>query len=296
MKMASFLLTPTLLVALLAGVQAADVQQLRGEPAKPLNEAVITRSFDELAIATNANAQAKATAKAALSQQQNYASHVSIKAVMEDYDKVKALVPEARAATLKVRMYASRARQHAEHTVEVEKESRRIPEYAAERSKEAVEGWIAAEAAKVAEASAVSPAEAAKSKQDKIAAKVAAAAEPYHLALLRQQKFTAETYSKAKTAQQSSVKLQTKAREMALQAQQLQAGNLVVDAQEMMSQAHAVMNEAETLRQWATKLYNQADKAGKATGGYTASEQQAATAAAVSAVINPPMKLPAAAL
>lgn len=284
---------PLLLIGLGAGVHSADSQQLRGVPASMLlNSTVLQRASDELRIAESARMQATATSKAVRVEQQNYASHVPITRATEDYDRVKAVVPEAKAAALTARMYAAQARQHADHTKEVELETRHIPEFAAERSKEAVEGWISAEARQAAAASAISPKEAAKAKRDKVAAGVAAAAEPYHLALLRSQKFVAQTYSKAKTAQQSSLELQEKAKKIAVTAQELQASGLGVDAQAAMGTAHSMMNEAENLRQWAVKLYKQANTADSSAGAYTVSEQQAAVNAAATMVINAPMKLP----
>lgn len=286
-----------LFIALIAGAHGADIHLRGASEAEPegtlMNSTIVRLSMNELKIAENANIQAKGTAKAAQAQRDSYAAHVTVKKALKNYDKVSALVPEARAEALKARMYASEARQHADHTIKVEDESRHIPEMAAQQAKLAVEGWIASDAKASAEAAALSPKEAAKSRADKIAAKVAAAAEPYHLALLRNQKFAAETLNKAKTAQQSSQELQTKAKQMALTAQTMQTAGLGVDAQSMMTTAHGLMDQAETLRQWGDKLYKQANSAESSTGIYTAEAQQAATNAAMTAIINKPMTLPA---
>jgi len=267
----------------------ADIH-LRGGPA--LATAVVQRSIEELKIAEHANLQAKDSAKAAQAQQLTYGSHVAGAKALETYDKVAALVPEARAGVLKTRMYAMEARQHAAHTSEVESATRHIPEMAAETARAAVKGWIASDAAKVAKGRALSTKEATKLKTDKLAASVAAAAEPYHLALLRNQKFAAETLNKAQTAQQSAVALETKARRMAGTAQQMQAAAMPLDAQSMMSTASGMMTEAENLRQWGNKLYKQANTAQESTGAYTAEAQQAATNAAMTTVVNAPMRLP----
>jgi len=64
----------------------------------------------------------------------------------------------------------------------------------------------------------------------------------------------------------------------------------------MMSTAHALMSEGENMRQWSLKLYDQANTAHSTAGGYTVEEQQAAKNAAMTAVVNAPMKLPPAAL
>lgn len=253
------------------------------------------RSLEELAIAETAKNQAKDAAAAALARQQNYASSVSIKRAQGAYEKTRPEIPKARAGALETRTYAMLARQHADHANQVAADFQRIPQLAAAQSNRALQGWIQAEAEKSAEKAAMSPKEAAQAKKNKIAAAVAAAAEPYHLALIRNQKFATEAYAKAKTAQASSKQLQTDAKKMALKAQELQAAGVGVEARAMMQEAHGMMSEADNLQQWALKLYNQANTASTSAGGYTLSEQQAAANVGATAIINAPMKLPAAA-
>lgn len=282
-----------LLLGLAAGTHAIDIQQLRGRQAPVrLDDVVMKRSLEELNIAKQASTQAAVSAQAVKVQQQNLISHMTAKETAQNYNKVKTVVPSARAAALETRMYAMKAEQYADHTLRVEEESRHIPEVAAQQSKEAVEGWMRSEAVQAAEASAVTPQKAAQQKTDRLAQKVAAAAEPYHLALIRNQKFTAETYAKAKSAQKSSQELQMKAKNMALTAQQLQASGLGTDAAAMIKEAHSIQLEAENLRQWATKLYSQADAAHSTAGGFAQAEQQAATNAAMTMVIDAPRTLP----
>jgi len=126
-----------------------------------------------------------------------------------------------------------------------------------------------------------------------LAAAVVAAAEPYHLALLRNQKFCQETNAKAKSAHASAVKLMTDAKKLALKAQEMQASGMAPDAQQTFGMAAGMMNEAELLRQWGLKLYGQANTACGALGGYEMLEQQAAANAAATTILNAPMKLPA---
>jgi len=297
----SLRLNPTMVTCILsmslaAGVQAVDIH-LRGlEPPAPasyrLDDTVMDRTKDELQISINAKLQALNSAKAARSQQDSYASHITVAAAQAKYDKISPLVPETRAGSLKVKQFAMLARNHADHVTKVESEMMHIPQLAAEKAKEAVAGWIASEAAKNAEDTHLSPKEAAKVRVDKLAAAVAGAAEPYHLALLRNQKFAQETLNKAKTAQQSAVSLQTKAKQMTATAIQMQTAGAGLDAQTLMGTAHGLMNEAENLRQWGNKLYKQANTADASTGAYVAEEQQAATNAAMTTIINAPMKLP----
>lgn len=247
-------------------------------------------------MAETARVQAKDTAKLAQAKQQYLAAISSIKRAEEDLEKTEPLVPEARSGALETKKYAMLARQHMDHAKQVAKDFALIPKIATEQSNLALEGWIRGEATKSAVSAAVTdPAEAAKIKENKLAAAVAAAVEPYHLALLRNQKYATEVYAKAKSAGTSSQKLQDSAKALALKAQDLQAAGLGVNARAMMMEAHSMISEAENLRQWSVKLYNQANTAETSAGGYVLSESQAAANAAATTVINPPMKLPPAA-
>jgi hypothetical protein len=246
----------------------------------------------ELAIATNANQQSKAASEEILATQSHYGTVLASDRANKAYAKVAGLVPKARSQAVKAKMYAMVAAQHENHAEKVLHEVRRIPEVAAEASKKALLGWIESDARKSAEASAVSSTQATGRKIDKIANAVAAAAEPYHMALLRNQKFAAEAYSKAMSAQQSSQSLQSKATQLALSAQQLQAAGDGLDAREMYATASSMMDQAENMRQWSTKLYDEANAADTNTASYSSSYHQAAANAAGTQIVNTPMKLP----
>lgn len=256
-------------------------------PGPHLDSAAIMRGVDELSLSQNAMVLAGESRKSASTSQHELLGEEALSKTADAYDKIRAMVPEARAQVLKVRKYAMLASQHRDHTEKVEEAFFKIPEVATEQAHKAVLGWISGDASKTAKhASTIN------TKGDRIAAAVAAAAEPYHLALLRNQKFCEETYAKAKTAQSSSAKLQGDAKNMALKAQELQAAGVGVDARSSFGIATGMMDEAENLRQWSVKLYNQANTACGTAGGYTAAEQQAAANAAATTVVNAPMKLP----
>jgi len=265
------------------------VKNARDTPAPTIDNAVIIRGMDELALSQNAMLHASESQKLAKTTRQELVSQQALEFVAEPYDKVKGLVPEARAQFLKVRKYAMIASQHRDHAKKVEAEFHRITAEAAEEARKSTLGWIAADAADKAEHTAT-----VDNRADRLAAAVAAAAEPYHLALLRNQKFCEETYAKAKSAHSSSVKLITDAKALAVKAQQMQASNL--DGRQSFSISSGMMVEAENLRQWGNKLYSQANTACGSAGGYTLAEQQAATNAAMTTIMNAPMKLPPALL
>jgi len=252
-----------------------------------LDKVIMRRGIEELAIAKNANYQASFFAKDAKAGQENLLAMQAIGRTEDFYLKVKPLVAEARAQLLTVRKFEAEAELHAKHAKEVLAGSRFIPEAAAEKAVEATSGWIKQEAAASAEASSTGD-----NRQDKLVAAVASAAEPYHLALLRNQKFCEETYAKAKSAQSSASKLLGDAKKVALKAQELQAVGEGVEARQTWGMASGMSNEAELLRQWGQKLYGQASTACGTSGGYELLEQQAAVNAAATLIMNAPPKLP----
>jgi hypothetical protein len=256
-----------------------------------MNTSVIARSIEELAIAQLANTQAMDGAMTAKVTRQNYATMTATDGAENAYLKVKPLVPEARAQLLEVRKWQALAQQHSQHAQQVLASLAHIATDAAQSAREATIGWIANDATKTAEATGVHP-KANLARVDRLANAIAGAAEPYHLALLRNQKFCAETYSKAKTASSSMQKLIQDAKDLALKAQQLQTSGMGLEAQETYSMASGMMNQAEELRQWSNKLYTQANTACGTSAGYELEEQQAAANAAATTIINAPMKLP----
>lgn len=252
-----------------------------------LADAVKWRGIDELAIAQNAMIQAKESSGSALAAQKEFLARQTVGAATEVYEKIAALVPEAQAQVTEVRRYAFLASQHRDHARLVEEHYRGIANEAGSEALKATLGWIESDAHRTAEKSATID-----NRADRLAGAVAAAAEPYHLALLRNQKFCEETYSKAKTAMSSSQKLLGDAKALALKAQELQAQNMGIDALQGKGVANGMASQAEELRQWANKLYTQANTACSSAPGYSLAEQQAAANAAATTVMNAPMKLP----
>jgi len=260
-----------------------------GNTATPLtlDNAVVRRGSEEVAIASTASKQALVSAKDAFTARQNLISEQASSGTKASYLKVKPLLPEARAQLLTVRKFAAEAKMHAEHALKVLAGSKHIANAAAEKALEATKGWVASDAAASAEASSK-----ADNRRGRLAGAVAGAAEPYHLALLRNQKFCEQTYAKAKSAHGSAVKLIDDSNKVALQAQAMQASGMGIEAQQTLSMAKGMITEAETLRQWGLKLYGQANTACGTAAGYETLEQQAAANAAATTIMNAPMKLP----
>jgi len=253
-----------------------------------LDSAVIKRGIEEIAIAKSANKQAQQSAKDAKASQMNILAVQASDQAEAGWAKVEPLLPQAREQFLTVRKYEALAAMHAKHAREVLFGSRHIATDAAEKAKEATKGWIMQDAEKSAEASST-----VDNRADRLAAAVAASAEPYHLALLRNQKFCQETYAKAKSAQSSAVKLITDAKKIAVKANEMQAlGTMGLETRQTWGTAAGMMNTAELMRQWGDKFYAQANKACGSSGGYEMLEQQAAANTAATMIMNAPMKLP----
>lgn len=252
-----------------------------------MGSAAILRGVEEIAIAKKATVQAENSAKDANAQRQNLVALEAIGQAEDAYLKVKPMIPEARVQFLTVRKFVAQAEMHAKHAREVLFGSRHIAEEAAEKAREATIAWIKSDAAASAEASATTD-----NRGDRLAAAVVAAAEPYHLALLRNQKFCVETYAKAKSAQSSAVKLIADAKKVGNKAQEMQGSGMGIEARQTWGMAAGMMDEAEKLRQWGDKLYGQANTACGSSGGYEMLEQQAAANAAATTIMNAPAKLP----
>jgi len=262
--------------------EARSLLSLRSDAVRQLPDIAADEKRD-VAISSTASKQALASAKDASTVQQNFISDQASSGTKASYLKVKPLLPEARAQLLAVRKFAAEARMHAEHAMKVLAGSKHIADAAAQKALEATKGWVASDAIASAEASSTGP-----DRKDRMAGVVAAAAEPYHLALLRNQKFCEETYAKAKSAHSSAMKLIDDSKKVALEAQEMQASGMGIEARQTWAMASGMTTEAETLRQWSLKLWGQANTACGKAGGYETLEQQAAVNVAATTMVNTP--------
>lgn len=266
--------------------QARSLLSLRSDAVRQLPDIAADEKRD-VAISSTASKQALASAKDASTVQQNFISDQASSGTRASYLKVKPLLPEARAQLLTVRKFAAEARMHAEHAMKVLAGSKHIAGTAAQKAMEAAKGWVASDAAASAEGGSTDT-----DIKDRMAGVVAGAAEPYHLALLRNQKFCEETYAKAKSAHSSAVKLIDDSKKVALKAQEMQASGMGIEARQTWGMASGMTTEADALRQWSLKLWGQANTACGKAGGYETLEQQAAVNAAATTIPNTPPKLP----
>jgi len=290
-QMHIWIFVATLPLQTVSGAHAANALSRdteRRASAPTLGQAAMRRGIDELEMSKSAMLYSEGSRASARATQEELSAQTALEGAEIPYEEIKPLLPQVKAEVLEVRKYAFLASQHRAHAEQVGSSFSKIAEVAAEKAKEAIIGWIKADADETAEQSIVVD----NNKADKLAAAVAAAAEPYHLALLRNQKFCEQTYAKAKTANEAMGKLIRDAKKLALNAQQQQAAGQM-ESLEYMIVARGMMVQAEDLRKWANTLYSQANTACSTAGGYTMSMAQAATNAAMTTAINTPMQLPA---
>merc|ERR1719181_2662301 len=129
-------------------------------------------------------------------------------------------------------------------------------------------------------------------KADRQAANAAAAMEPFHLMMLREQKISAIDHTNAMKAMDAAKDLAGKGQKMAADAQALQNSGLIYQANQLMQEAHGAMNGAQSLQENAKKLYASASAAGGRAGYYVWAAQQAAAAAVAGTLFNKPPAYP----
>lgn len=270
---------------------------ISGKPAKkvggvPLSAAVLRRAGEQLNIAREAEVESEQNAKALAASQQELVAEMALDKAAEAFSLGGEAVPTAHDAYTEARKFALQAQQHADHIKTLVKEARKIPDEAAAAAAKGIEEKVRKEAYKAAEdVAAKAGKEAAKNRPHEVAARVAAAAEPYHLALLRVQKEAALDDQKAQKAAQTSINLAAEAQSLASGAQKLQAQGMGLQAQQLMGIAHSTMAQAVNMKAAAESLHAMGNKLLSSLGGYQFQLASAASAAAnaVGVKVIPPL-------
>lgn len=262
--------------------QSEQLSTLDAPKAKgvPLSAAVLRRAGEQLNIAREAEIESELNAKSLTTNQQELVAAMAQDQAQQAFGSDALAVPESTTAFTEARKWALKAQKHADHIKQLVLEAKRIPDEAAELAAKAIENQVKKDAFAAAESANQGQAAKAAERPKMIAERVAAAAEPYHLALLRAQKESAQNAQKAQKAAQSSINLVAKAKRMAANAQTLQAEGLGMQAQQLMAMAHSTMNSAVTMKAWAEKLDASARQVGGTIGGYQFQLASAAASAA----------------
>lgn len=278
------------------GSQAAAHLKVASRSSTPdwpvLANVVRKRAGEELAVARSAEVLAASNAKGMLVDQQALVADMAVDKAEDDFAKSRAATPAAKAAISQAQRFLAQAQYHADHARRVLEDFKKLPEVAAERAMKTIEQDVRNEANAAAEHANKLPPENAAQRKAKYAQRVAAAMEPWHLALLRAQKYVVETYAKAKGAVKASERLISESTRLAQSAQRLQMTRLPMQAKQMMLLAMSTMQKAQMMREWADKLYAQAQKVNESLGAYPAAGSTAANLAAKSVPVKMQPTLP----
>jgi hypothetical protein len=208
------------------------------------------------------------------------------------YDTSRPYVPESKKAVTEAEIAARKAKEQAARAAEAEAAMKQVAGDAAEQAGVLVMDMIKKEAADEAKKSADESKAWPAKKAAATAGNAAAAMEPFHLMMLREQKISAIDYENAKKAMAAAKDLNGKGQKMAADAQALQAAGLIYQANQLMQEAHGTMSGAQSLQENAKKLYASASAAGGRAGYYVYAAQQAAAAAVSGTLFNKPPAYP----
>lgn len=262
------------------------------KPTPRLDEVVLTRAEENLELATYANSESKNNKEEVLAMQETSKAREALDETLDAYDLARESVPLTKAAEVATRVFRRSSEVHAEDTQKVAKKAETITVDAAKKAAAEIMSMIEEQAHKAAEDANEASKDWKKRRAERVAKNVAAAMQPYHLAMLRAQKGAAQMHAKAVAATDSAQALADKAEAMAAQAQGLQTAGATMQAQQMMMMAHGAMNAASNLRGSAMNLYNLANKINRGVGAWQVHESEAAANAAATTLFNPPMKFP----
>jgi len=257
-----------------------------------LSEEVYAKAEDNLEIAKYANTEAKANTEEVLVSQQELLARQQLDGTVAAFDLARPSVPDTKRAEIEARVLERDTKVHKDGAVDASNLAKTISKDAAVLAGKA----IVAQIEKDARDAAVKANKASKDwkaqRAKRVATSVAAAMQPYHLALLRAQKAAAQTHQKAMGAMEAAQGLVDKAEGMAGQAQTMQAAGLAIEAQQMMMMAHGAMSGAANLKAQAEKMYALANKINQSIGSYQLSEGMAAANAEATTLFNPPPPFP----
>jgi len=273
---------------------ASGLLALRAGTVPPieLSAAVLHRAQDNLAVAKTSDVYSSAAVWEARTTQQEILAKAAEASGEEAFNVARAAVPNSRVARDEARIFEAKAEASVVKVHDVQDAMKQVAGEAAVAAKDKIMEQVTQEAHASAEAANEKAQDWKKKRAERVAANVAAAIEPYHLAMLRAQKAVEVTHTKAISAAESSLKLASEAQVLASKANALQGAGLAVQAQQMMQMAHGTMQGAVNLKGWSEKMYNLANKINGGIGSYQLSEGMAAANAAATTLYNPPMDLP----
>jgi len=265
----------------------------RAPPLAPMNSTVLNLAVANLNVAKAADVESKGNMMEALTTYQGHLANAAEDHAEVAFDTARASVPNAKISRDLARLWAIKTKQLAAKVQQIAEDAVPIPKNAALAADKVVMAQVVKEARQSGEAAAEKAKDWKKRRAERVAANVAAAMEPYHLAVLRAMKYAKVTHERAMSAAATSLKLASKAQDLASKAGGLQNMGLTYEAYQLMIMAHATMGGSVKLKDWANKMYGQANKINGGIGQYQLDEGIAAHLAAVTTLYNKPPDLPA---
>eukprot|EP00933_Yihiella_yeosuensis_P052554 TRINITY_DN50659_c0_g1_i1.p1 TRINITY_DN50659_c0_g1~~TRINITY_DN50659_c0_g1_i1.p1 ORF type:complete len:334 (-),score=116.74 TRINITY_DN50659_c0_g1_i1:77-1078(-) len=235
----------------------------------------------QVTVAEMASESAKKSAEEVTVEHQGIATAYALESAEDASEKIAEAKAEERIkkAAQATFDYMLQARHSAEHAEKLLKDTALIPTKSAEWAAGYIEEQVRKEAYASAEKNDATPAESKEARARRAAETVAAAAEPYHLAVLRAQKSIEENLQKSQRAADSVNKLAGDAMLMAKKANDFQALGEGTLAQQEMLRAHDTMRKSVDMKYWVTKFYGDANKWNNEIGTFQAQQQQAVASA-----------------
>jgi len=263
------------------------------EPPVPLDVVALARGEDQVIMAAGASVSAEHNAKATVAHKAELSAALAKEAAEDAYKEGLPAYAEVHEALGTAKAWALEASRHAAHAKQMAWEARHIAEKAAEKAVQAVEAQVEEDArVSAVKAAAVPTSNSGPMRAKTITANVAAAAEPFHIALLREQKRAAEDYQKAHKAVEAAIKLGQDAQIMAKNAQEMQENGMGLQASFTMTRAHSTMQAAANMKAYAYHLYDEAVLLNSRLGQYGLDMGQAAANAAGATPQDPVPVLP----
>lgn len=241
---------------------------------------MLKNAEQQVQVAERAAMSSEAAHKAILVVHEKLAADMAVEASDDAWKEIAHVPGEIDDALKETKKYALEARDAADHMEKVKADMEKIPDEAALFGAAVVEEEVRKAAYAAAESNALEPAETPEERTKRAADTVAAAAEPYHLAILRAQKNVQESLAKSQKAAELINRLAKESQAMAAKASDMQAlGETGIIAQQMMLEAHRKMQKSVDLKYWVGKYYKDADTWNNMIGTYQNYETMAVQAA-----------------
>jgi len=258
-----------------------------------LGEHMLHTGEQQAIVAETAAKSSEASNSAIEVAHEKLAADMAVDAAEDAMKPILHVPDEVDNALKETKRYALEAREAVEHMLKTRAELEKIPDDAALFGAAVVEEEVRKMAYDAAEGNAAKPAETPEERTKRAAQNVAAAAEPYHLAILRAQKNVQESLQKSQKAADLINRLAAEAQDLAAKASDSHAmGETALLARQMLLQAHQKMQKSVDLKFWVGKFYSDANAWNNMIGNYQNYQRMAVEAATAAFAEKAKMALP----